>query len=214
MPGIKQWQETWTHALGKGPRDDNPVYRNTFVQWLCSDLVRMQVWAWICKQGLSANLETGLKRAHARGLDKGPTIRSQARQLYGRCVHRSRAAPFSGPLPQRESDCWRVEVGHVSLLPASGPGKLRPIIFSGPPATSDSCFDLQQSLWTGRAHGYGQALRGHRPPPLLSPPRSLRARSKANSYGPEKRSFAAGRKLGSNDGPGDRLCLPSLWRDA
>ncbi|MEY9134998.1 hypothetical protein ACVMII_003902 [Bradyrhizobium diazoefficiens] len=87
VPSIKMCQRAWSGAFAKWDGDENPALRETFMRWLCSDLVRAQTWDWICANAMPARLspqrlELALEDCVARSPICARTILSEAKHLY------------------------------------------------------------------------------------------------------------------------------------
>lgn len=80
MPPRSVWEHAWNEALPPADADeDEDGLRDTFIRWLCSDLVRSQTFGWIrTSSGIAAALAKTPARDH-RGVE---TITEAARRLY------------------------------------------------------------------------------------------------------------------------------------
>ena len=85
-PESPVWKDAWNAVL-KTPEPDHDNHRKerlkTFIEWLCSDLIRAQVGAWIGEETTSLpQLVRALERTNARHRKNPITIADAARQLY------------------------------------------------------------------------------------------------------------------------------------
>ena len=55
--------------------------RDTFIEWLCADLIRTQAWNWL-RTPSSANFVTALKTTRARDDNAPETIAMAAQRLF------------------------------------------------------------------------------------------------------------------------------------
>jgi len=86
-PAVSDWRTAWYEVLpwaGEQPSEDQ--LRDTFIEWLCTDLIRAQTWSWIPSTSTStANLVTALKTTSARNGGR-ETIAEAALRLYDALV--------------------------------------------------------------------------------------------------------------------------------
>lgn len=85
-PGVPGWKRAWVQALGDLGTDEDLLLRETFVRWLCSDLVRAQTWEWICAAGGAAHLSHALETIPTRSPLSGETIVGAAKNLYAMLI--------------------------------------------------------------------------------------------------------------------------------
>ena len=86
-PSIPIWQRAWRQALGEHGAHEDPMLRETFIRWLCSDLVRAQTSAWIRSSTMfdkvSSDLDLGVrKKIPARNPLCEEKILDEAKHLY------------------------------------------------------------------------------------------------------------------------------------
>ncbi|MHB1422256.1 MAG: SNF2-related protein [Gemmataceae bacterium] len=85
-PGWSTWEKAWNEVLG--PADevrDAEILRDTFIKWLCADLICAQTWDWLRAASVSAskaNLADALKKTNARPPHGRETIADAAQSLY------------------------------------------------------------------------------------------------------------------------------------
>jgi ERCC4-related helicase len=80
----KFWKEAWEQVL-KPPGEERHAgtLRNTFIEWLCSDLIRSQTESWLGITPKSvASLRKALETKHARRHHRAETIQQAAQRLY------------------------------------------------------------------------------------------------------------------------------------
>jgi hypothetical protein len=83
-PAIVVWRAAWNQML-EPPGDDcrETQLRNTFLAWLCADLIRAQTWSWLSGEPVTtAKLVEALKCAKARNSVGGETVEEAAQRLY------------------------------------------------------------------------------------------------------------------------------------
>jgi len=88
MPSQREWKRAWNEILKKNREEYNEIpnesaLRETFVKWLCADLIRNQTWGWI---GEAPRADSDLAKAmsttkgrHTSGLE---TVAEAAKRLY------------------------------------------------------------------------------------------------------------------------------------
>jgi len=81
-PDVAIWQRAWTQALGEPDSNEEGALRDTYVRWLCSELVRAQVWSWLPSSTPAAHLASRLRVTPARGGLCRDTILDAANHLY------------------------------------------------------------------------------------------------------------------------------------
>jgi ERCC4-related helicase len=61
-PDLSTWRRAWDEVLEAAGQDRHEeILRDTFIQWLCADLIRAQTWGWLCAAPASeANLAEAL----------------------------------------------------------------------------------------------------------------------------------------------------------
>ncbi len=80
-PGLPVWRRAWDGVLEPGGEErDEEGLRETFIKWLCADLIRAQTWNWLPGATVS-DLRGGLEATRARH-PRGETIAEAARRLY------------------------------------------------------------------------------------------------------------------------------------
>ncbi len=85
-PALSTWSQAWDEVLDAA--DETPhekSLRDTFIQWLCADLIRVQTWGWLCAASASeANLAEALVKTNGR---RGrETISAAAQRLYSTLI--------------------------------------------------------------------------------------------------------------------------------
>jgi len=83
-PGPSAWRQAWDEVLEAAGEDRHEkTLRDTFIEWLCADLIRAQTWTWLCAASASeANLPDALKKASGRHHPGTETIADAAQRLY------------------------------------------------------------------------------------------------------------------------------------
>jgi hypothetical protein len=85
-PGRAIWKKAWDEVLeAAGEERDEETLRNTFIEWLCADLIRAQKWNWLHATSaptLEANLADALEKTRGRHHAAPETIAEAARRLY------------------------------------------------------------------------------------------------------------------------------------
>ena len=84
VPALVDWRRAWNQVLepaGETYRNEWQL-RETFIEWLCADLVRSQTWGWITKQCKDTDLAENLRSALVRHKTSNITIAQAARALY------------------------------------------------------------------------------------------------------------------------------------
>ncbi len=83
LPGRATWLNAWNEVLAPaGDEHHEDRLRETFIEWLCADLIRTQTWAWI--RGAAASpqpLASALRETKARGAGR-ETIAASAEHLF------------------------------------------------------------------------------------------------------------------------------------
>jgi ERCC4-related helicase len=84
LPTVVVWRAAWDRVLeqpGDDPRETQ--LRNTFLAWLCADLIRAQTWSWLTGAPVTtANLVKALRYTKARHSAGGETVAKAAQRLY------------------------------------------------------------------------------------------------------------------------------------
>jgi hypothetical protein len=83
-PAIVVWRAAWNQILETPGVDRRETQlRNTFLAWLCADLIRAQAWSWLSGEPVTtAKLVKALKCAKARHSVDGETVEEAAQRLY------------------------------------------------------------------------------------------------------------------------------------
>jgi len=80
---VAVWKEAWNKVLGPSDHEQHEErLRDTFIEWLCADLVRAQTWSWLPATASESNLPRLLKQTKARHSDGPETIAEAALRLY------------------------------------------------------------------------------------------------------------------------------------
>lgn len=84
MPGLPAWRRAWNGILEPADEERNEqALRDTFIEWLCADLIRAQTWNWIRAASASeANLADALKKSSGRHHSGLETVAEAAQRLY------------------------------------------------------------------------------------------------------------------------------------
>ncbi|SEP49351.1 Helicase conserved C-terminal domain-containing protein [Rhodospirillales bacterium URHD0017] len=87
-PARNVWEAAWKEALAISTDGvNNGRLRDTFIRWLCCDLIRAQTSRWLDgKRAVAADLASALNRSHARRCPEDGSIAEAARHLYGALV--------------------------------------------------------------------------------------------------------------------------------
>lgn len=84
LPNLAVWRQAWQAAIRpivEIPHEE--TLRNTFIDWLCSDLVRTQTWGWVATfPSPETNLLAAMKKCHGRQPRCPETIVEAAQRLY------------------------------------------------------------------------------------------------------------------------------------
>ena len=93
LPAASVWRKAWDTVLA--PVDDvhhDEKLRKTFIEWLCSDLIRAQTWSWIGRpSAANVNLVELLRKTCCRQHTGSEKISEAARRLY-RALLQSRSS--------------------------------------------------------------------------------------------------------------------------
>jgi len=95
-PQKASWKAAWEEALapnnGDAEDEGDGELRARFIDWLCSDSVRQQVWAWVTASGADGvPLADALRKAWARRVEARERIAEAASRLYD-ALTRSRSS--------------------------------------------------------------------------------------------------------------------------
>lgn len=113
MPRIKEWKQAWEKVLD--PVEADSGLRMTFINWLCADLIRVQVWQWI---GPTTTLENSLINTIGRHGKAQHTIAEAAQHLFNDLLN---SKSSKGVLRAEEK---RAEASQATLM-AGGKGTTR-----------------------------------------------------------------------------------------
>jgi superfamily II DNA or RNA helicase len=83
-PAVVVWRAAWNQVLAP-PGDDHreTQLRQTFLAWLCADLIRAQTWSWLSgAPATTAKLAKALRDTNARRSAGGETVAEAGRRLY------------------------------------------------------------------------------------------------------------------------------------
>ena len=78
------WRKAWDEVLAPagGHRHEERL-RDTFIKWLCAELIRAQMWSWVCAASRQSEmLAESLKRTRGRHDRSTETIAEAAQRLY------------------------------------------------------------------------------------------------------------------------------------
>lgn len=84
-PSTSKWRAAWKEVLGPPGEEHRheELLQATFIEWLCSELVRSQTWSWIVSSRASPkSLVRALEVSRARSSQSRETIAQAARSLY------------------------------------------------------------------------------------------------------------------------------------
>lgn len=83
------WRKAWANALDPaGQERHEDILRETFIKWLCADLIRTQTWKWICAtSGSEVSLERALSETRGRHCGGQETIAAAAQKLFEMLIH-------------------------------------------------------------------------------------------------------------------------------
>ncbi|MBA4190598.1 MAG: hypothetical protein C0467_21645 [Planctomycetaceae bacterium] len=80
---VREWKAAWREVLTQLDHDYHEQQLcDTFVQWLCSDLIREQTWTWLPEGTSSDNLAGALRETMARDPANHESIATAAKRLY------------------------------------------------------------------------------------------------------------------------------------
>jgi hypothetical protein len=82
-PEPTAWRKAWDQVLEPAGEDhDEETLRDTFIEWLCSDLIRTQTWNWLQTASASkANLPAALEKTSGRHHAGKETLAAAAQRL-------------------------------------------------------------------------------------------------------------------------------------
>lgn len=83
------WRKAWDKVLEPaGEEHHENKLRETFIEWLCADLIRTQTWKWICAaSGPEVRLEEALVMTKGRHRSGQETISAAAQTLFRALIH-------------------------------------------------------------------------------------------------------------------------------
>lgn len=82
------WRKAWDKVLNPaGQEHHEDKLRETFIEWLCADLIRTQTWKWICASESVVSLEKALSEARGRHRNGQETIAVAAQKLFDMLIH-------------------------------------------------------------------------------------------------------------------------------
>ena len=107
-----EWKEAWKKIFASPETNwQDEQLRGTFIDWLCADLIREQVWQWLRQTNTRPlNLATALKKVKGRHPNASETIAVAAQRLF----HALRESKSSRAV-MRKAD----EEGRLDLLPGA-----------------------------------------------------------------------------------------------
>ncbi len=83
LPELSVWKKAWDAVLKPVDNEhQNERLRDTFIDWLCADLIRAQTWRWLPPAASEANLMDTLKKTKSRHPESSETIAETATRLY------------------------------------------------------------------------------------------------------------------------------------
>ena len=84
LPGRTAWRQAWDDILEPAGEDHHEeTLRETFIAWLCSDLIRTQTWNWLQAASASkGDLAAALKQTSGRRHPGPETLAEAAQRLY------------------------------------------------------------------------------------------------------------------------------------
>lgn len=84
MPERDRWRAAWNALLPTvDPEVEEPRLRETFIDWLCEDLIRRQTWKWLQRDGFGEDrLLEGLTNCIARDPRSSYTVAEAAKSLF------------------------------------------------------------------------------------------------------------------------------------
>jgi ERCC4-related helicase len=82
------WKKTWNHVLEPADHEHHTEkLRDTFIEWLCSDLICAQTWSWLPSSTSEASLIDALRETKGRHCVNTETIADAAHRLYLGLLH-------------------------------------------------------------------------------------------------------------------------------
>ena len=85
-PDEETWQRAWAQELGEPDNSEEGPLRNTYIRWLCSDLVRAQVRSWLPSSMPPTHLALRLRTTSPRSSSCQDTIVSAAAHLFATLI--------------------------------------------------------------------------------------------------------------------------------
>jgi ERCC4-related helicase len=84
FPNLPAWRWAWERALLAAETQQEEQLRETFIRWLCCDLVRAQIWDWVGRPSVvsGAKLIDKLTKEAPRHVGSKETIANSAQRLY------------------------------------------------------------------------------------------------------------------------------------
>jgi hypothetical protein len=79
LPDLQTWRKAWDDVLAQAEEGDEHL-RETFIEWLCADLIRAQTWSWA--ESAESDLAAALRRTRARSPANQETIAVAAERLF------------------------------------------------------------------------------------------------------------------------------------
>lgn len=88
-PRPTAWKKAWDKVLDPaGEEHHENELRETFIEWLCADLIRAQTWKWICAaSGPEVSLVEALATTKGRHRSGQETISAAAQALFRALIH-------------------------------------------------------------------------------------------------------------------------------
>lgn len=82
-PGARDWRRAWERILASAGTTDEGALRDTFIDWLCGDLIRAQTGNWLGAADLAGDgLTAALEATPARHPLNTETVAAAAQRLY------------------------------------------------------------------------------------------------------------------------------------
>lgn len=83
-PGPSIWKAAWNDVLPSlGATSHEAELRATFIEWLCADLIREQIWGWLRRESMPPlELSAALKTARGRHSQSTETLAEAASRLF------------------------------------------------------------------------------------------------------------------------------------
>ena len=87
-PALVVWRAAWNQILAPPAVARETQLRQTFLTWLCADLIRAQIWTWLSGAPVTtAKLVKALRYTNARHSARGETVAEAAQRLYAALLH-------------------------------------------------------------------------------------------------------------------------------